>query len=70
MPLETVNEVAEKIRCMDVRGAGRIARCAAESLKDLASVSKEIDSEGYLSELRKAGEILIRSRPTKTMQRI
>jgi ribose 1,5-bisphosphate isomerase len=64
MPLDDVNEVAEKIRCMDVRGAGRIARCAAESLKDLAGASKETAAEGYLKELRKAGDILIHSRPT------
>jgi ribose 1,5-bisphosphate isomerase len=64
MALEQVQEVAEKISSMEIRGAGRIARGAADALKDFAAQSSEGDAQGYLEQLREAGNVLISARPT------
>ncbi len=64
MTFEYVREVSEEIRCMNVRGAGKIARCAADAMKTFASKSGETSSEKYEDELKKVGDILIGSRPS------
>lgn len=64
MALDKVNEVAESIRCMEVRGAGKIARCAAEAVKTLASESTEREGRKYLEQLKEAGDALMSARPT------
>ncbi|RMF91375.1 MAG: ribose 1,5-bisphosphate isomerase [Methanobacteriota archaeon] len=64
MGLEQVRETADKISSMEIRGAGRIARAAAEALKDLALQSTAEEAAGYLDELKEAGDILISARPT------
>ncbi len=55
-----VEESARKIINMEVRGASRIARFVAETLKEFAkSVEKNFDEN-----MRKASEILMNTRPT------
>ncbi len=57
--MEEVIAAAEKIKSMEVRGAARIARFAAETLKNYALKAKDFDAE-----MRKAAEILLNTRPT------
>ncbi len=59
-PFEMVKEAAEKIKRMEVRGAARIARFAAEVLRDFAkSVSGDFDRN-----MRWASDVLLNTRPT------
>ena len=55
-----VEDAALKIKTMEVRGAARIARFAAETLKKFAEL---IDSD-FDRNMRKASEILLNTRPT------
>ena len=64
MNQDYVNEVSEKIKSMEIRGAGKIARSAAEALKVFSIESPETDGESYLKELKEAGSLLSSSRPT------
>ncbi len=57
--MEEVLEAARKIKSMEVRGAARIAKFAAETLKNYAMKAKDFDAE-----MRKAAEILLNTRPT------
>jgi len=58
--MKLVEESAEKIKTMEVRGAARIAKFAAETLKNYAkSVQNNFDAS-----MKKAAEILINTRPT------
>jgi ribose 1,5-bisphosphate isomerase len=61
MDLETA---AKKIETMEVRGAAKIARVAAEALKDFASGYNGSDVEEFKTEMKKAGDRLISTRPT------
>ena len=59
--MEEVLEAAEKIRSMEVRGAARIARFAAETLRNFAL---RASSENFDEEIGRAAEILLNTRPT------
>ncbi|HRY75376.1 MAG TPA: ribose 1,5-bisphosphate isomerase [Methanoregulaceae archaeon] len=59
-----VTETAEKIKRMEIRGAGRIARAAAEALRDHARGYAGSDREGFLRSMREAAARLIATRPT------
>ncbi|MET1124155.1 MAG: ribose 1,5-bisphosphate isomerase [Archaeoglobaceae archaeon] len=59
--MELVVEAAEKIKSMEVRGAARIARFAAETLRKFAEIAS---AERFDEEMRKAAEILLNTRPT------
>jgi ribose 1,5-bisphosphate isomerase len=59
-----VKETAEKIARMEIRGAGKIARAAAEALRKCAERSEANTSTEFLKELEESGEILIKARPT------
>ena len=59
-----LDETAESIRTMNIRGAGLIARSAAEALKELA---EEYDGESlieFTEILNKGRDTLVNSRPT------
>ena len=59
-----LTETANSIKTMEIRGAGLIARSAAEALKDLA---EEYDGESlteFIEVLNKGRETLVNSRPT------
>jgi ribose 1,5-bisphosphate isomerase len=57
-------ETAEKIKSMEIRGAGRIARAAAEALKSQALGSKASITAAFTAEMERAAELLVATRPT------
>jgi ribose 1,5-bisphosphate isomerase len=59
-----VEETAEKIKSMEIRGAGRIARSAAEALKAFAVSFQEKDADVFKIQLERAATILNNTRPT------
>lgn len=59
-----VAETAEKIRTMEIRGAGRIARAGAQALGDFAASYDGETLDGFLSDLSDAKRTLLDSRPT------
>jgi ribose 1,5-bisphosphate isomerase len=60
----SVPETAEKIKKMEIRGAGRIARAAAEALRDHALSLKEKSLPAFVTEMELAKELLVATRPT------
>jgi ribose 1,5-bisphosphate isomerase len=59
-----ITETAEKIRSMEIRGAGRIARAAAAALRDHAGEIETPDLEGFVSGMERAAGMLLLTRPT------
>lgn len=57
-------DTAEKIRTMEIRGAGRIAREAAAALRDYAGAIETRDLVEFTREMERAAEILTATRPT------
>jgi ribose 1,5-bisphosphate isomerase len=64
MKLMSVIVTAEKIKRMDIRGAGRIARAAAEALRDHAAALRATGQDAFLLEMEQAAAILVATRPT------
>jgi ribose 1,5-bisphosphate isomerase len=64
MKLMSVPETADKIKKMEIRGAGRIARAAAEALKDQALSSDSETLPAFVAEMEQAAELLVATRPT------
>ena len=64
MKLMFVTETAEKIKSMEIRGAGRIAREAAEALRSHATEIRAGDLRSFQREMDAAAQILIATRPT------
>jgi ribose 1,5-bisphosphate isomerase len=64
MKLMSVPETAEKIKSMEIRGAGRIARAAAVALRDHALSLRLKDLPAFTAEMEKAAEALVVTRPT------
>lgn len=60
----SVPETAEKIKSMEIRGAGRIARAAAEALRDHALSVKAPASAAFRQEMERAAAELVATRPT------
>jgi ribose 1,5-bisphosphate isomerase len=59
-----VTETAEKIKSMEIRGAGRIARTAAEALLAHATGCVTNDRDTFLREMEEAAQTLVATRPT------
>lgn len=59
-----VKKTAKKIKSMEVRGAGNIARTAALALKTYAETSKAKTPKEFIKGLKEAGDILISARPS------
>jgi ribose 1,5-bisphosphate isomerase len=59
-----VTETAEKIKNMEIRGAGRIARAAAEALRDQALSIRVTTTASFLAEMERSAEALVVTRPT------
>lgn len=59
-----VKETAKKIKSMEIRGAGKIARNAALALKTYAEESTAKTPEEFISGLKEAGDVLISARPS------
>jgi len=64
MKLMSVPETADKIKSMEIRGAGRIARAAAEALRDHALSLRAKDLPAFTTGMEKAAEMLVATRPT------
>ncbi len=62
--ISEVEKIADKIRSMEIRGAGEIARASASALKALATESEAEDKEVFIDELKEAKKILLNTRPT------
>lgn len=60
----TLEETAEKIRSMEIRGAGRIARAAAQALHDHSMEDNCTDLARYRQKMYAAADLLISTRPT------
>jgi len=59
-----VYQIADDIRTMKIRGAGRIARAAALGLKKTAELSKVNTPEEFKKQIKYAAKILLETRPT------
>ncbi len=59
-----VRDIAEKIRSMEIRGAGKIARYAAYALQIQAETSKSKDADELWKEMKEAAKLLFETRPT------
>lgn len=62
--MEQLEETAEKIKTMEIRGAGRIARAAAAALGDYAGGLKPDSLEEFNEKMKYAAELLLGTRPT------
>ena len=59
-----VTETADKIKSMEIRGAGRIAREAADALRQQADGIRDGDLASFRREMEGAAQTLIATRPT------
>jgi ribose 1,5-bisphosphate isomerase len=57
-------DMAQKIKSMEIRGAGRIARTAAAQLRDYSERQKSGDISQFNDKMKIAAELLISTRPT------
>ena len=64
MSHNAVERTYEAIRSMEIRGAGRIARAAAEALKETATSSRAKTPAQLMIELTRSGQKLKEARPT------
>ncbi len=62
--MKQLKETAEKIKSMEIRGAGRIARAAAAELRDYAGRITTSDLDDFNKKMKYAAELLISTRPT------
>jgi ribose 1,5-bisphosphate isomerase len=60
----SLDETAEKIRNMEIRGAGKIARAAVEALKTHDASVQAGSLEDYVQEMERAAGVLLATRPT------
>ncbi len=60
----TLEETADKIRRMEIRGAGRIARAAARALYDYSTNIQCTDITQYCQMMQAAADLLVSTRPT------
>ncbi|ADE35707.1 ribose 1,5-bisphosphate isomerase [Methanohalophilus mahii] len=62
--MQQLLDTAEKIRSMEIRGAGRIATAAAKALRDYVEMLETSSFEEFVAKVEKAKSILIETRPT------
>ncbi|UZE92288.1 MAG: ribose 1,5-bisphosphate isomerase [Methanosarcinales archaeon] len=62
--MQSISTTAKKIRTMEIRGAGAIARAAASALKEHALSLKTNSLSDFNREMEKAAQILLKTRPT------
>ena len=60
----SVEDTAAKIRSMEVRGAGKIARAVAQAMKEFTMQAREDDPDKLLEALATARDALLDTRPT------
>nr|AGF93531.1 translation initiation factor, aIF-2BII family [uncultured organism] len=64
MVISKVEDIAQKIETMEIRGARKIAKAAAEALREAAKNSDVENSKQLIDELDEAGKILLDTRPS------
>jgi len=62
--MKQLHETANKIRCMEIRGAGRIARSVAAELRDYSQRIETQDLKEFNEKMRYAAQLLLNTRPT------
>lgn len=62
--MKQLKETAEKIKTMEIRGAGRIARTAAAALGDYAEGLRTLTMDEFNEKMKYAAELLLSTRPT------
>jgi ribose 1,5-bisphosphate isomerase len=62
--MDQVLETAERISCMEIRGAGRIATAAASSLRDLSMTLEAQCLDEFNLQMEYAAGLLLKTRPT------
>lgn len=62
--MNEVRNIAERIRKMEIRGAGPIARAVADGMRIQAETSECEDSTEFIDDMKKAAKILATARPT------
>jgi ribose 1,5-bisphosphate isomerase len=62
--MKLLKETAGKIKSMEIRGAGKIARAAAAELRDFADRLKTDDLDEFNENMRFAAQLLVETRPT------
>jgi ribose 1,5-bisphosphate isomerase len=62
--MKQLKETAEKIKSMEIRGAGKIARAAAAELRDYAARLAAKDLDDFNKKMKYAAELLVSTRPT------
>lgn len=63
-PLNQLQDTAEKISTMEIRGAGRIAKAAAVALRDYAGSLKVDSMDEFTTRIENAAKLLVDTRPT------
>ena len=62
--MKPLQETAEKISTMEIRGAGRIAKAAAVALRDYAGSLKVDSMDEFTTKIENAAKLLVDTRPT------
>jgi ribose 1,5-bisphosphate isomerase len=62
--MKQLKETAEKIKSMEIRGAGKIARTVAAELRDYAARLEAKDLDDFNKKMKYAAELLVSTRPT------
>jgi len=62
--INIIKETYEKIKNMEIRGAGRIGRATAKALKEYALKISSLSEDEFKKKMKEAGDILISARPT------
>jgi len=62
--MKQLKETAQKIKSMEIRGAGKIARVAAAQLRDLSTRIETGKVEEFNREMKQAAQLLVNTRPT------
>ena len=62
--MKQLKETAQKIKTMEIRGAGRIARAAAGELRDYAGRLKTDEPDEFNKKMKYAAGLLVSTRPT------
>jgi ribose 1,5-bisphosphate isomerase len=62
--MDTIRTIAQKIKTMEIRGAGPIAREVASGLKLYTEKSAATTPRQFMEDLKKAAELLATARPT------
>ncbi|HPR66679.1 MAG TPA: ribose 1,5-bisphosphate isomerase [Methanothrix sp.] len=63
-PMEDLQDTAEKIRSMEIRGAALIGRAAAGALKEFALAIEPSGIDEFNAEVGRAADVLLDTRPT------